>query len=160
MITAALRTGLPLSSLTTKKFMTAVGSLSGARCAAAVPSRHRSNSMLASVAFFISFFISFSILGMPAPFISLDILAGTCPGKKERGKCELRLRRRSLAFCAGGGGELHQITGYSRCIVTRHASLFQVISHHRYHAQGFDGIEIGNDLACALECVLGLEFIR
>jgi len=54
---------------------------------------------------------------------------------------------------------LHQIGGDAGGVVAGYASLFQIVSQDGDHAQGLDGIEIGNDPARTLERVLRLEFI-
>ena len=41
----------------------------------------------------------------------------------------------------------------------RDVALIQIISQHRNHAHGFNGVEIGNDLARAFQRILRLELI-
>src|SRR5271166_1543887 len=55
--------------------------------------------------------------------------------------------------------ELNQVTGDEGGVVTRDAGLFQVVAENGDHTQGFNGFEVGNDLACALEGIFGFELI-
>ena len=61
------------------------------------------------------------------------------------------------ALLSALGWKLHQIAGHPGGVVAGDAGLFQVVSQHRDHAQSLDRIEIGNDLACTFERVLGLR---
>src|SRR5580704_8699025 len=156
MITAALRTGLPLSSLIMRKFRVAVGSSASSFCATAVPRSAEADSRLASVQIFI-------LLSMLTDFIYIDILASAADaGKLEVELCaSLRCPVGSVfAICSPRlGGKLHQVAGDPGGVVAGDACFFEIISENRDHAQRFDGIEIGNDLASTLECVLGPEFL-
>ena len=55
--------------------------------------------------------------------------------------------------------EFQQVAGDAGSIVAGYAGFFQIISEHRDHAQGFNLIEIVDDLAGALAGVLGLQFV-
>src|ERR1022692_2445304 len=137
MITAALRTGLPLSSFRMRKFRTAVGSSSLSRCAAATPSSAKSKSRQARVRVFISLFI-------PIPILTLVLgHSSEWGGGKEEAEAQVESRFSggpTFVPCASHRGKLHEITGDTGGVVAGHASLFQVISQNRDHAQGFDGV--------------------
>ena len=93
--------------------------------------------------------------------LSLDILtSGTRARKEEVESCGVKTSPRA-ASCARRRqlGKLYQIAGDASGVVTGDDGFFEVVSHHRDHAESFDGIEIGDDLAGSLKCVLGLEFI-
>src|ERR1022692_959387 len=159
MITAALRTGLPLSSFRMRKFSTAVGSVSLSRCADATARSAKSNSRQARVCCFICLFI-LTHGDILTRFIS-GHSSEWAAGKEEVKARELRLPGGpAFMLCTRGRArQLYQVAGNPGGVVTGDAALFQVISQNRDHAQSFDGIEIGNDLARTLERILGLEFI-
>src|SRR5580704_4059756 len=155
MITAALRTGLPLSSLSTRKFRTAVGSSSVSFCAAATPSRARAERKVAIVG--VTFIFMFHV-----EFICGHSSECGAPAKaRSRDHVSLRLSSR-VAFALripGLACKLHQIGGDPGRVVTGDAGLFQVVSQNRDDTQSLDGFEIDNDLAGTFERVFGFELI-
>src|SRR5271167_4273985 len=154
MITAALRIGLPLSSLTTRKFRMAVGSWSASFCAEATPSSARAERRVAIIRLIILFLIE---------FICRHSSECEGRGKARSRKCVSSRFFSGAAFALRTPGlacKLHQIGGDPGRVVTGNARLFQVVSQNRDHIQSFDGFEIDNDLACALERIFGLEFLR
>src|SRR5271166_2554166 len=56
-----------------------------------------------------------------------------------------------LVLGSSGRSKLHQVAGDSGGIVASNVALIEIIAKNRNHAESFDGVEIGNDLACALE---------
>src|ERR1700686_2459204 len=150
MITAALRTGLPLSSFTTMKFRTAVGSSFLSRCARASPrsTRVESNAAIVHVV-------------MRAIFI-WGHSSDNKWRRKERsdGWRELKLFG-GIALVLGSNrrGKLHQIAGDAGGVVAGYAGIIEIVSLNGDHTESFDNIEIGNDLACTLERVFSLEVI-
>src|SRR5580704_5325631 len=135
MITAALRTGLPLSSLITTKFSTAVGSSASSRCAAAVPRRVKTDSRPNIIHVFI--FI------VPT---SGDFISGHSSARHARtwGRkwCRDGLRLpggAAFAFHAAGlSCELDEVIGDACGIVPGDTTLVQVVAQHGDHAQSFD----------------------
>jgi len=62
-------------------------------------------------------------------------------------------------LCSSGRGKLHKVAGNSGSIVASNVALIEIIPKNRNHAESFDCVEIGNDLARALERVLSFESV-
>src|SRR5258708_3914338 len=147
MITAAFRTGFPLSSFRIMKFRTAVGSSSLSFCALATPSSAKSDKRQANVHVFI--------------FVNLILRHSNewdpDGERKKWRRAVLRLAGRSALASSPSprSRKLHQVAGDAGGVVPGNVAFFQIISEHRYHSQRLDGIEIGDDLAGTFERVLG-----